>query len=132
MKGTGLRVTAVLVFLFTFAATNVASFLLGRASVEYTTVSWEEAQVFYAVVLKSPEEGTLLVEGLPVNDVNGRGKFALSLEEEPPLLWRGEEIPLESLEPGHTVAVTYTGPVAESEPAGISQVLRLTLLEDTL
>ena len=38
MKGLGLRVTAVVIFLLAFAATNVGSFLLGRAMVEHTVV----------------------------------------------------------------------------------------------
>ena len=86
MKSSDLRVLAVIVFLLAFAGANVGSFLLGRASAEHNSVSWEEASVV------EPRENTLLVEGLPVNDVNHRGQFSFTLGEDTRLLWRGEEI----------------------------------------
>ena len=61
MKGTGLRLVAVVVFLLVFAGANVGAFLLGRASVEYK-VSWEDTQVFYAEILER-RENSFLVEG---------------------------------------------------------------------
>ena len=91
MKSSGLRVLAVIVFLLAFAGANVGSFLLGRASAEHNSVSWEEASVFYAQIVER-RENTLLVEGLPVNDVNHRGQFSFTLGEDTRLLWRGEEI----------------------------------------
>ena len=78
MKSSGLRVLAVIVFLLAFAGANVGSFLLGRASAEHNSVSWEEASVFYAQIVER-RENTLLVEGLPVNDVNHRGQFSFTL-----------------------------------------------------
>ena len=91
MKSSGLRVLAIIVFLLAFAGANVGSFLLGRASAEHNSVSWEEASVFYAQIVER-RENTLLVEGLPVNDVNHRGQFSFTLGEDTRLLWRGEEI----------------------------------------
>ncbi len=132
MKGLGLRVTAVVIFLLAFAATNVGSFLLGRAMVEHTVVPWEETRVFYAQIVESWGEGSFLVEGMDANDVNHRGRFTFSVEEDTSLVWRGVALSLEDLEAGHRVAVTYTGPVAESEPAQIFQVLQLEVLEDEL
>ena len=87
MKSSGLRVLAVIVFLLAFAGANVGSFLLGRASAEHNSVSWEEASVFYAQIVER-RENTLLVEGLPVNDVNHRGQFSFTLGEDTRLLWR--------------------------------------------
>ena len=89
MKSSGLRVLAVIVFLLAFAGANVGSFLLGRASAEHNSVSWEEASVFYAQIVER-RENTLLVEGLPVNDVNHRGQFSFTLGEDTRLLWRGD------------------------------------------
>ena len=129
MKSSGLRVLAVIVFLLAFAGANVGSFLLGRASAEHNSVSWEEASVFYAQIVER-RENTLLVEGLPVNDVNHRGQFSFTLGEDTLLLWRGEEITQEALHSGDTVAVTYSGETLEVYPVMLPQVYQVLLLED--
>lgn len=129
MKSSGLRVLAAIVFLLAFAGANVGSFLLGRASAEQNSVSWEEASVFYAQIVER-RENTLLVEGLPVNDVNHRGQFSFTLGEDTRLLWRGEEITQEALRPGDTVAVTYSGETLEVYPVMLPQVYQVLLLED--
>ena len=129
MKRSGLRVLAIIVFLLAFAGANVGSFLLGRASAEQNSVSWEEASVFYAQIVER-RENTLLVEGLPVNDVNHRGQFSFTLGEDTRLLWRGEEITQEALRPGDTVAVTYSGETLEVYPVMLPQVYQVLLLED--
>ena len=117
MKSSGLRVLAVIVFLLAFAGANVGSFLLGRASAEHNSVSWEEASVFYAQIVER-RENTLLVEGLPVNDVNHRGQFSFTL------------ITQEALHSGDTVAVTYSGETLEVYPVMLPQVYQVLLLED--
>ena len=129
MKSSGLRVLAVIVFLLAFAGAKVGSFLLGRASAEHNSVSWEEASVFYAQIVER-RENTLLVEGLPVNDVNHRGQFSFTLGEDTRLLWRGEEITQEALHSGDTVAVTYSGETLEVYPVMLPQVYQVLLLED--
>ena len=58
--------------------------------------------------------------------------ISFSLEEGTSLVWRGTSLSPDDLEAGHRVAVTYTGPVAESEPGQIYQVLRLEVLGDEL
>lgn len=129
MKSSGLRVLAVIVFLLAFAGANVGSFLLGRASAEHNFVSWEETSVFYAQIVER-RENTLLVEGLPVNDVNHRGQFSFTLGEDTRLLWRGEGITQEALRSGDTVAVTYSGETLEVYPVMLPQVYQVLLLED--
>ena len=121
MKSSGLRVLAVIVFLLAFAGANVGSFLLGRASAEHNSVSWEEASVFYAQIVER-RENTLLVEGLPVNDVNHRGQFSFTLGE--------DTITQEALHSGDTVAVTYSGETLEVYPVMLPQVYQVLLLED--
>ena len=117
MKGTGLRLAAVVVFLLVFAGANVGAFLLGRASVEYK-VSWEDTQVFYAEIL--------------VNDVNHQGQFSFTAEVDTRLLWNGAEISLEDLQPGQRVAITYSGDRLEIYPASLPEVYQVLLLEDKL
>ena len=91
MKGTGLRLAAVVVFLLVFAGANVGAFLLGRASVEYK-VSWEDTQVFYAEILER-RENSFLVEGLSVNDVNHQGQFLCRGGGHPPAVERRGDLP---------------------------------------
>lgn len=130
MKNAALRVTALVVFLLAFAGANVGSFLLGRASAG-RRVSWQETETIFAAVL-AVEEGRFHVEGLPQNDANGRGEFVFAVDPDTQLVWRGTPLALSDFAPGQTVAVTYAGPVEESFPAGISQVLRVKLLDDQL
>ena len=85
--------------------------------------------MFYAQIVER-RENTLLVEGLPVNDVNHRGQFSFTLGEDTRLLWRGEEITQEALRPGDTVAVTYSGETLEVYPVMLPQVYQVLLLED--
>lgn len=130
MKGTGLRLVAVVVFLLVFAGANVGAFLLGRASMEYT-VSWEDTEVFYAEILER-RENSFLVEGLSVNDVNHQGQFSFTAEVDTRLRWNGAEISLEDLQPGQRVAITYSGDRLEIYPASLPEVYQVLLLEDKL
>ncbi|MGL6198372.1 MAG: hypothetical protein ACRC3H_05490 [Lachnospiraceae bacterium] len=86
---------------------------------------------FYAVI--SERDGShLLVDGLEINDINSRGQFYLTIDDDTILEWRSTEISVEDLKPGVTVSITYTGEVQETDPAGIDEVLRVQLLEDVL
>ena len=68
------------------------------------------------------------VEGLSVNDINGQGEYAFSLEENVKLLWRGTEITAADLQVGDNLAITYSGEVLESYPAQFTQVLQIKKL----
>ena len=85
--------------------------------------------VFYAEV-EIVDESSLLVSGLDINDINFRGRFYLSVDQQTPVLWRYTDISLEDLSPGAVVSVAFTGSVLESEPAQIREVLSITLLDD--
>ena len=87
------------------------------------------AQTFYASITDI-QGSALTVEGLAVNDINFRGRFHFQVEEDTELLWRYEALPLSDLDPGDRISITFTGPVAESDPAGLSAVVRIQLLDD--
>ena len=87
------------------------------------------AQTFYASITDI-QGSALTVEGLAVNDINFRGRFHFQVEEDTELLWRYEALPLSDLDPGDRISITFTGPVAESDPAGLSDVVRIQLLYD--
>lgn len=80
---------------------------------------------FYAVI-EEIRENRILVQGLEINDINGRGAFELTVGD----IWRGVPITAEDLKVGNTISVTYTGEVLESYPAQVRDVLRIQLLDD--
>ena len=90
---------------------------------------WEEIVVMHAEILE--RDGAFFhVNGLDCNDVNGQGECTFSVTEDTVLEWRYTPIALEDFKAGDKVSVTYTGPVMLSEPAQLTQVLRIQLLED--
>ena len=86
---------------------------------------------FYAVI-EEIRENRLLVQGLEINDINGRGTFELAVGDKTELIWRGVPITVKDLRVGNTVSVTYIGEVLEISPAQVSDVLRIQLLDDGL
>ena len=84
---------------------------------------------FYAVI-EEIRENRLLVQGLEINDINGRGTFELAVGDKTELIWRGVPITVKDLRVGNTVSVTYIGEVLEISPAQVSDVLRIQLLDD--
>ena len=88
------------------------------------------ADTFYATIL-TIDDNVLLVEGLEVNDINTRGQFYLTVDENTLLDWRGTEISLSELDVGDRVAITWSGLVQETYPARIvDPVHRIKLLDD--
>ena len=88
-----------------------------------------DSQTFYAEI-KEINDTNILVGGLPVNDYNYRGEFSFTVQGETKLEWRGTELSVSELEVGDCVAVTYTGWITETDPAGIDKVVRIQLLDD--
>ncbi|HHT20606.1 MAG TPA: hypothetical protein GXZ74_04125 [Tissierellia bacterium] len=72
----------------------------------------------------------LIVSGLETNDINHRSQFSLQLSDKTELRWRGEPLERSDLSDGDLIMVLYRGEVTESYPAGISQVERITKLND--
>ena len=110
-------------------AVAAGGFFAGRVSVGEQPAPLF-AQTFYAIV-EQIGDGWLLVEGLEVNDINHRSKFTFSIREDTMLVWHYTDLLFEELEVGQNVAVTYTGPVLESYPAQLTNVLRVELLDDS-
>ncbi len=121
-----IRIICVVVILLAVAA---GGFFAGRASVQNGLMSIS-GSTFYATI-EQVGDNWLLVEGLEVNDINHRGAFSLSISEKTKLVWHHTELLFEELGVGQNVAVTYTGPVLESYPAQLPNVLRIELLDDT-
>ncbi len=94
-----------------------------KAVVTYPTV-------FYATVSRV-SGNTLLVKGLEVNDRNFRGEFTFSLTDTE-VWWRYEQQTTDKLQPGQRIAVYSVGEIEETYPAGLTNVPRVDILEDTM
>lgn len=99
----------------------------GASSAEPETE--EPTQTFYATITEV-SDSSLLVEGLEVNDINHRGAFTVPVDSSTRITWRYEAMDFSELKPGQTVSVTYSGAVMESDPAGLTDVTWIQLLDD--
>lgn len=75
---------------------------------------------------------TILVEGIESNDINHRGKFNFSVDNDTELLWKETKIELSSLKEGQYVSITSTGMVAETYPAVLTKVIKVIVLDEKL
>lgn len=75
---------------------------------------------------------TILIEGLESNDINYRGEFDFSVDNDTELLWKEAKIELSSLKEGQNVSINSTGEVLESYPAQLTKVTKIIVLEDEL
>ena len=76
-----------------------------------------QTETFNAVITDIGENGSSMqVEGLETNDINSRGAFIFSVEDDTKLEWHHAPIKLSEFDVGDCVAVTYTGSIMESYP----------------
>ena len=75
---------------------------------------------------------TILIEGLETNDINHRGEFDFSIDNDTELLWNNTKIEISDLKEGQNVSITSTGEVLESYPAQLTKVTKIIVLEDEL
>lgn len=90
-----------------------------------------DTQTFYATI-SDIQGDTLRVTGLTVNDINFRGEFCFSIEKETRITWRYTDIPVDDLEVGDHISITFTGEVLETYPGQIQHVEVIQLLDDEL
>ena len=90
-----------------------------------------QTETFNAVITDIGENGSSMqVEGLETNDINSRGAFIFSVEDDTKLEWHHAPIKLSEFDVGDCVAVTYTGSIMESYPGQIEKATKLQLLDD--
>ena len=75
---------------------------------------------------------SILIEGLDTNDINHKGEFDFSIDDNTELLWNNTEIELSDLKEGQNVSITSTGAVLESYPAQLTEVTKIIVLDDKL
>ena len=102
----------------------IISFFAGKMS-----TSDMGAETFYASI-ESINDNFFIVQGLEVNDINKRGHFKFSVDDGTTFEWHNTEIQIDDLQVGDTISITYSSDVAESDPAGIQNIIKIVLLDD--
>ena len=106
-------------------------FFFGRRTApDAPTVQEVIGTTFYATI-NSLDESSMLVTGLDVNSINFQGDYGFSIDEDTALTWNYIEITMADFQVGDRIAVTFTGGIRETAPAGLEKVLRIDLLEHT-
>lgn len=90
-----------------------------------------ETTTFYAEIKKIYDQ-SFLAEGLTINDINYRGLFNCSVEENTVLLWRGTDITFTDFKVGDLVSITFTGVVLECYPSIPENIIIVQLLSDEI
>ncbi len=116
-----------------FIAVAITSYLIGYKTaydrIKEKPDTMNIPQTFYAEITDIRNE-LFTVEGLDINDINYRGAFTFSVNEETSLVWRGTEMLMEEFDVGDIISVTFVGYVQESYPGHISDVVQVQLLDD--
>lgn len=134
-KKSGLNKAAAVLTILLVVAVAAASYFIGyKKAYDDFEHGLDNApdygqQTFYAEILEIDGD-SLLVEGIPENDINFRGQFRFSIYGETALEWRYTEIEMADLDAGDLVSVTFTGAVQETDPARIQEVVKVQLLDD--
>lgn len=109
----------------------MAYYVVRFANKEYGTLPPVSGETFYAKILKV-NGNYFHVEGLEINDINHRGEYTFTIDENTLLEWRGTKLSMDSgdLDEGDLISITYSGFVLTTYPAGLTKVDKITLLDD--
>lgn len=125
--------TKIIISTVTLVLVAATFFLLGRltANKDYSWLPSVSGQTFYAKILKV-DGNYFHVEGLEVNDINHRGEFTFTITEDTVLEWHNTKLLItdQDFDAGDLIAITYSGEVMETYPAGLTNVDKITLLDD--
>lgn len=106
----------------------VGAFFLGRAS---NPESFTKTSTFYAIIEKVEDKTTYTVSGLEINDINHRGQFVFTVDEDTALRWgASDRILLSGFAEGDMVSITYNGSTELESATHLHKVLKLKLLDD--
>lgn len=93
----------------------------------------QEGKTFTATIKKVSEYNgitSVLAEVEEENDLNLRGEFDFTIDADTVLLRKDQEIEISSLEVGQKVSITMEGEILEREPARLTEVTKVIVLED--
>lgn len=125
MKKIALVVSIVVLMLISAAGGLLVGYQLGMDTGKNST------QTFYATI-DSVNGAVVQVTGLEINDINFRWRYDFSVADDTKIIWRYTELDESVLKAGQRVAITFDGSIQETDPAGITHVNRIVLLDDTI
>lgn len=89
--------------------------------------------IFYANIEEINEYNeitTVLVKGLENNDINHRGEFEFSIDNDTEILWKETKAEISDLKVGQKISITSTGDVLERYPVELTKVTRVIILNE--
>ena len=96
-------------------------------------VSKNNEDIFYASIEEINEYNgvtSVLVKGLENNDVNHRGEFEFSIDDDTEILLRENKVGISDLKVGQKISITSTGGVLERYPVELIKVTRVIILNE--
>src|SRR5699024_327240 len=92
-------------------------------------------QTFYANIesIKQYNDGGfhINVRGLEINDINYRGDFTFTINDNIDMTWRGEKIGISDLKEGDIISITFTDEgLRDISPTPLQEVVKVQLLSD--
>lgn len=97
--------------------------------VGFRFISKSKEKVNFYCNIVEVRDNSIMVKGIAENDVNHRGNFILHIDSSTKIINLDEErVSLNELRIGDLIEVTYDGQVAESEPAQIFNVYKISIL----
>lgn len=126
-------IISCLVLLAIASASFFGGYYIGKTKNEQNNQSQTDkinsSTTFYSTIT-SISGNSISLDGLDVNDINYRGKFVITVNDNTSISWRGTEISLSRLKVESRVSVTFSGVILETYPAQIKDVSKVILLED--
>lgn len=97
--------------------------------VGFRFISKSKEKVNFYCNIVEVRDNSIMVKGIAENDVNHRGNFILHIGDSTKIINLDEErVKLKELKLGELIEVIYDGQVAESEPAQIFNVYKISIL----
>ena len=96
-------------------------------------VSKNNEDIFYASIEEINEYNgvtSVLVKGLENNDVNYRGEFEFSIDDDTEIFWKETKVEASVLKVGQKISITSTGDVLERYPVELTKVTRVIILNE--
>lgn len=96
-------------------------------------VSKNNEDIFYASIEEINEYNgvtSVLVKGLQNNDVNYRGEFEFSIDDDTEIFWKETKVEVSDLKVGQKISITSTGDVLERYPVELTKVTRVIILNE--
>ncbi len=91
-----------------------------------------DRNAFKAIIKKIREYNGITTVEIEANDENVSGKYNFSVDNNTELLWKKTKIDISSLKEGQNVSITSVGMVLDSNPATLTDVTKVIILEDKL